>query len=770
MRYSLTIFLIFFGYLLPAQDCFFSIKGHVVDKDMSEHLANANITIVELGKSVVTNSKGDFEFVNICKGNYTIIATHVSCATYTKEIKVDRNIHLDIEMPHSINIGGQASVTAQKEKQNTGLKMELSGTALDATRGGSLAEALSKLNGVTMLQTGATVSKPVIHGLFGSRLLLINNGVRQEGQQWGNEHAPEVDPFLADKLTVIKGVDELKYGSDAIGGVILVEPKIMRTTIGKSLSVNTGYFTNNNLYYASAIYEEQLKRHSNWTYRVQGSFKKGANASTPSYRMNNTGLQESNFSFGLRYKQKSHTSDIFVSHFNTTLGIFSGSHIGNITDLQNAIKADKPDNVYIGQRTYVINRPRQEVNHQLFKAKTTWVKPSGKWSVLLSAQRNNRQEFDIVRSSTTTKPQLDLTILTFSQDINLEHSLLKKSNGFIGVSAVQQINNYSGRYFIPNYVSQTYGLYAIQKWSNIHWEYQAGIRADYKIVNTTRLKFNGQELNYDFSFPTIAASFNTAYKHNQYFKTNLNIALSSRAPYVNELLSDGIHHGTATYEQGNIFLQTEKSLFVNWNLNYKSKKENLLIDLSIHNNLIHDFIYQQPRPDAPVLTIAGAFPKIEWLQTNAMLTGADFSLQYNITKPLQFTTKLSVLYARNITTKDWLIWMPANRWHNQISYAFNDSKLFANNTINVEWLQVAEQKRIPNGNIPKYDFKAPPVGYQLVNMSFSTDISVKQRKMNVLVGIQNLFNTKYRDYLNTFRYFTDELGRNISIKLKFSIF
>ncbi|HLT23904.1 MAG TPA: Plug domain-containing protein, partial [Ignavibacteria bacterium] len=112
-------------------------------------------------------------------------------------------------------------------------KDELSGPELDKTKGKPLAEALKEITGVSTIQTGSSISKPVIHGLHSNRILILNNGVRQEGQQWGFEHAPEIDPFIAKKLTVIKGANSVRYGSDAIGGVILVEPNDLQYNMNK---------------------------------------------------------------------------------------------------------------------------------------------------------------------------------------------------------------------------------------------------------------------------------------------------------------------------------------------------------------------------------------------------------------------------------------------------------------------------------------------------------------------------------------------------------
>ncbi len=752
---------------LKAQNCNIELHGHVVDMDVKENIFKATVLLVELNKTVETDRWGDFSFSGLCKGEYTIKVTHINCSPYEQKIVLDKNKHIDINMPHSVNTLGEAVVIGQKERQNTGFKKELTGAALDATRGSSLAEALGKINGVTLLQTGTTVSKPVIHGLFGSRLLTINNGVRQEGQQWGNEHAPEVDPFLAEKLIVLKGVDELKYGSDAIGGVIIVEPKLLRNDIGRNMEINTGYFTNNKQYYGSAIYEEQLKRLSSLTYRIQGTFKRGANSTTPNYRLNNTGLEEYNFSGTARFKKGNTNTEFFYSNFNAKLGVFIGSHIGNLTDLANAINSDKPSDVFTNENTYAIARPRQEVNHQVIKLKSTIKWATQKLNVLLSSQINNRKEYDVVRNAINSNPQIDLRINTFAQDVNWEHPKLKHITGTIGVNATQQQNTYSGRYFIPNYKAYTFGGYIIEKWMKHQWELQAGVRLDVKDIATTRLKFNGNLLNYNFKFTTFATSANAIYKVNTNLKTNLNMALSTRAPYVNELLSDGIHHGTATYEKGNIFLKPEQSVYTSWNLDYTTPK--LRIEVLGYVNFIKDFIYQQPKPNEPVLTIAGAFPLIEYTQTNAVLYGTDLSTTIALSNKLAYNAKLSILFARNRTSRDWLIWMPANRTTHELNYNVGNYKKLINNNVIAEWNYVGQQRNTPSEANGKQDYAAAPKDYSLFNIGFNSTIQLNHLPITIYAGVQNVLNTAYRDYMNTFRYFTDELGRNISFKIKIPI-
>jgi len=767
MKLFITILFTFFiAATAISQSCTISFSGHVEDADTKEKLTGAVVTLKETGMQIITDEKGDFIFTKLCSGEYTLLVSHTSCDSIIKKISFAKNFHLDIFMPHARKVMGDVVIETKIGVANTGFKKELSGKDLEETKGLSLAEALSKINGVTMLQTGSTISKPVIHGLHSSRILIINNGVRQEGQQWGNEHAPEIDPFIAGKLIVIKGVDELKYGSDAIAGVILVEPKPLRNIPGYAAEFNTAYFTNNRQYVVSGVWEHQFKNIPAFRYRIQGTFKKGANASTPNYRLNNTGSEEKNFSITLGWKKEKFNTELFYSYFAVKVGIFNGSHIGNLTDLQNAIAAEKPDDVFLGERTYKIRRPYQDVSHQLLKLKSTILKGEHKFNVLLGGQFNHRKEYDVVRSSSNTRPQLDLSIYTLSEDINWEHPKRNNFNGVAGISMMQQDNTYGGRYFIPNYFAYSFGGYVIEKWSKHKWELQAGIRYDNKTINTTRLRFNGSLVNYDFNFSTVASSFNSIYKATDLWKFNLNISLASRAPYVNELLSDGIHHGTATYEKGDITLKPEKSINISGGVNFQNKQKTFQLDLLLYVNSINDFIYQQPKPSTPVLTIAGAFPLIEYQQTNALLSGFDLSASVKAHSNVEWQSKISVLNARNTSLKDWLILMPANRLSNEITYSFKNGKGISDSYLAVEVLNVMQQKNIPDESNGKQDYKAPPGAYNLINFNAASAISFGKTKITIGIGIRNVLNTVYRDYLNSMRYFIDEMGRNISVRVK----
>ena len=753
-----------------AQKCSLKISGHVHSTSAHVNLEKATIVLAETGETLVTNSNGDFTFNHLCAGHYTLHISHTSYAPVTRMIELKAHAHLDIDLLPIKNILDEVTIITSQRSKPTGTIQQLSGAALEQTRGLSLAEALNHLNGVTMLQSGSNVSKPVIHGLHSNRILTINNGVRQEGQQWGNEHAPEVDPFIATNLTVVKGVDELRYGSDAIGGVILVEPKPLRAVPGHSAEVNSMYFTNNREYLLSGTWEQQSKKTPALTYRLQGTYKRGGNVLTPDYRLNNTGIRENNFSGSLGYRSEHFSSELFYSYFNNKTGIFTGSHIGNLTDLKKAIEADRPVETFTGDKTYNIERPYQHVTHHLLKSKTTWQTGAQKFNLLVSAQLNRRKEYDIVRSGANKKPQMHLDIFTLTEDLSWEHAKWKNFNGTVGINATQQDNSYAGRYFIPNYTSYRYGGYAIEKWRKNKWEAAAGIRYDQLKIHTNRLLTSGTVFDkYDFKFSTLAASISAGHTLSSLWKLNTNISLASRAPHVNELLSNGIHHGTATYETGDITLRPERSFNIALNSLYHNSANSFILDVSLYRNDISNFIYQQPRPGQPVLTIAGAFPNLVYQQTHALLQGLDASASVIPFARFDWTMKYSMLRARNVDERDWLIGMPADRISNEFKFRFADNKQMKKTFFSIEVQHVFEQTRVPGNENAIVDYKEAPPAYTLVGANFYTSIKMANVPVTLYVGGNNLFNIRYRDYLNSMRYFTDEMGRNVSIRLQIKL-
>ena len=682
------------------------------------------------------------------------------------KINLEKDKHLDADMIPVNSTLSAVTVTANKDFKKTGFEKQLSGKQLEQTRGSNISEALAQINGVRLLQTGNNIAKPIVHGLHSSRILMINNGVRQEGQQWGSEHAPEIDPFMAGSLLLIKGVDELKYGSDAIGAVILVQPKKLPVKPGYNASLQSIYFSNNHQYSLAAQFEQQPKKLKGFAYRLQGSLKKAANTNTPLYSLNNTANNEKNFSLTAGYQKEHFNTEWYYSFFDTHVGIFTGSHIGNLSDLQNAIAADRPSTVFTGQNSYKIDRPSQSVRHQLFKIKTEKEINNHVFTLQLASQYNQRSEFDIVRNTQNKNPQISLSLLSLNESLQWQQPKQKYFNASAGIEFKQQDNSYSGRYLIPNYKLYAYGAYFIEKFEKNKWQLQTGLRYDKKNIKTTRLLSNGVAYNnYEFNFSTVAASFSADYKWNSNLKLNALLSLASRAPEVNELLTNAVHHGNGTFEQGNINLKPEKSVNLIANAVYQNTPGWFKAELNLYNNLINGFIYEQPKPDEPVLTISGAFPKVAYESTNARLTGVDFNTDISLSKPLSFSFKYAGLRAKNRSINDWLIGMPADKISTELSYQFKEIKNISKPYVSLGVAHVLKQTRTPNDDLVKQDYKDAPPAYTLVYANASAQFLLLKWPVTLNLSGKNLLNIRYRDYTNSFRYFTDEMGRNVSIGL-----
>jgi iron complex outermembrane receptor protein len=390
-----------------------------------------------------------------------------------------------------------------------------------------------------------------------------------------------------------------------------------------------------------------------------------------------------------------------------------------------------------------------------------------KYSLLIAAQINDRKEFDIVTNNSNNTPQLDVSLVTITEELTREWVTGKDFSHTAGISAVQQENQYGGRYFIPYYQSSNLGGYYLLKWNKEKWDLQSGIRFDQKKVSSNRLRADSIVFDaYDFRFSTVGASFNAGYALAKSLKMNAAFTLSTRAPHVNELLSNGIHHGTATFELGNINLKPEQSFNSSLNLNWKSSNQRWNLQATFYRNQINHFIYQQPKPSEPVLTIAGAFPKWVYQQNNAVLSGTDIAASGEPWKGITYTVKYALLRARNRDANDWLIRMPANRFQQELTWDLKDGKKWTKNFISAELVYTAKQNRVPDEKNGEQDYKAAPAAYSVLNASMGTTVYIFNHPVTASITARNLFNNVFRDYLNSMRYFTDEMGRNIQFRLK----
>ncbi len=795
MKYSIIITLLFSSVVF-SQDCNLTLYGHIIDFHNGEPITDATLLIENQNLNTISDSNGKFTFNNLCEGNINLIVSHISCESKTisfeLSISTKKNIYLEhhVEELDIVAIKGDnttnKALTAQKEK--------IDKNVIDNFSSESLGNVLKQVNGVSSINTGNKIVKPVINGLHSSRITIMNNDVRMEDQEWGIEHAPNIDINSAESITLIKGSSALAYSGDAIGGIVILKPQkfIKKDTLfGKTIA---GFQSNGLGYNINSLISKNYN--SGWFANGNIGYKQNGDLKAPDYNLTNTGAKSFSGNLLGGYKTFEYGFEANISYIDNTIGILSASHIGNIEDLVNAINNDEP--LIIEDFSYSINSPKQEVSHFLSKISAYKRFSSlGKLSIQYDYQNNHRFEFDKRVGDDRDKPAVDLNLKTHSIKSDLTIDKFDNSKIYLGVVGKYQENfanpETGVRRLIPDYEKTDFGIYGIFKTEfNEKLASDIGVRYDYNHIDALKFykKSRWEERGYNedfsdiiiedlgtqlltnpkFTYHNLSLSTGLLYDINENNSLTFNYGLSSRSPNPSELFSDGLHHSAARIELGDLRLDKETSnrFGIDYKLNFK--KLNLNIDAFL--NHINDFIYL--KPTGTETTIRGAFPVWEYFKTDALMMGVDASLYYQFSNFWNFKTGLSYVYGQNTIEEIPLIDIPSFRNNNTITYSYEKWNYLK---VSLAHEFVAKQNRYPNYNFETFipttgeyvevDISTPPPSYNLFHLSSDVTFSLNEKmNLNLMLGIENLFNTAYREYLNRLRYFADDTGRNITIQLK----
>lgn len=755
----LFLFLVLSAAVKAQEKCSFDVNGKVMDQESNEPIEGAYIWIKEIEKGAVTNQNGNFNINNVCEGHYTLTIESLGYTSSSSPLNIHQNVNITLRLESKEYLIDGVEIVGHKDAVNTLNNISNVGKELlEENRGKNLGETLKHLPGVSSYTTGANIAKPVIHGMHSNRIMILNNEVRQEGQQWGGEHAPEIDPFMAEDISVVKGAETVRFGPEAMGGVILVTPPKLPVSPETKGSINLVGGSNGRNGAAAFSLEGGTKKLQGLGYRIQASSRIGGNIKSPGYYQNNTGMRELNFSAALGYNTKKLGMELFYSRFNTEIGILSDAHTGNSSDLNELIENGRPFSN--PDFSYDIENPRQEVSHQLLKAKGHYhLNNDGVINVKYAFQQNNRQEFDKRRGNLNDHAALDLELFTNTLDLAYEHPNKKKWNGSIGLNLLQQANNNipgtGVTPLIPNYDLLNIGLYAIENYIDGPFELEGGARFDYRYVDAARFNKDGELDERDFAFQNFTAFLGAAYSFNEFWMFSSNLGSAWRPPNINEQFSQGLHHGAAAVEIGNPDFVSEQALkWVN-TLNYN--RDRLRAELTGYYHKINNYIYLNPTGEQYV-SLRGTFNIYEYLQTDASFWGLDLSTNYRIIPSLGWYIKGSMIRAKNLIDGTYLPFIPADRVDTGLIY--ENVKI---GKITLSNLSVFKQQREPD-----FDLAPAPSGYNLWDISMSrTLFSHNKSVMKGSLSVNNIFNTEYKNYMNRFRYFTHEMGRNIYLLLKY---
>lgn len=783
--------------LSAQQECDFNFFGKITD-ERGEPLPGATISVGESVKAV-TDELGNFRLGKLCSGRYTITVKFMGFEDYQSSIVMISNLEMAIALQPEMAQLEEVVVRAhQAHTEHVHNSATLNAKELAEVAGKSLGEALKEIPGINSIQAGPGIFKPVIHGVHSQRILILNYGIRQEGQQWGAEHAPEIDPFIASNIVVIKDAAAIKYGTDALGGVIVVNPPDLPEKPGLGGSLNVVGQSNGRSGTVSGFLEGGIKKHDGWGWRVQGTAKQSGDYRAPNYFLTNTGGKELNFSSAVGLHKENYGVEVFFSRFSSKIGILKGTSVSTVKDLVDAMERPIPQ--YTSAFGYGISEPHQAVTHQLLKVNAHAKRANGEWRMQYGYQHNTRQEFDLRRGTLQNIPALDLLLQTHTLETEWEKDNRRGQTLCLGVTGMAQENsNVPGTKripFIPNFVNYSSGIFAVAQKTVRQWKFDAGVRYDYRFYKVKGYDFKNSYYEDKLSFSNVSTTIGATVKLNRKSRVGLNASTAWRPPHVAELYSVGAHQSAAGIEYGllldpesnevrginEVNFRNEQAVKVIASYHFEANRLNFTV--SGFGNYIGHFIFL--KPSGITENIRGAYPYFRYDQTNVLFAGLDMSGMIDLTSTVKFLGSASIIRAFNQGNTGELPFIPPNRYDLGLKWQPSSPKFnfFLESKVKLisqqrngprvitaqQFLDANEQGvdllETDNRN---FDFAQSPNGYYLLNCAGGFSLKIADSRLDFRVSVENGLNTTYREYTNRFRYFADDRGRNFILSLQYQL-
>ncbi|MEL6533943.1 MAG: TonB-dependent receptor [Bacteroidota bacterium] len=777
---------------IPQDSCSNEIRGMIVDAETEKPIPFATVLIKGLQQGVAADAQGKFVLDKLCDKEYTLVFSSVGYKGITHHHDWH---HGELEILLAPAVSTLEGVVVEGEAVVGGLTsvpletVDRAAISSQITR--SLASAVGEIQGVTLTSMGTNVQLPVIHGLYGNRVLIINNGVKHGFQNWGLDHAPEIDLASANRINVLKGATGVQFGPEGLGGAVVVEGDPLTLSTDLNGNVAAGYQSNGQGYH---VLSQVGRGYEHFSYHVGAKFIQVGDRQTPNYSLTNTGMNELSANVGLRYHLPGWDFKLYYSFVDQGLGLLRSSvaHSGPL--FIRSISAEEP--LIINDFSYEINEPRQNTTHHLANVSADWFSPLGKLTLLLSQQINQREEFDVRRNADL--PIIDLDLFTTHVNLTWDHTSWGPLEGTVGVQYFYQDNNNnpgtSTTPFIPNYNTNRASAYLIESVQRGNTSLELGVRMDYEFNSVRGREINQSIFRNTYSFTNVTGALGLVHDFSPLVQLRVNLGSAWRTPNMAELYSFG-QHGFKTqfglwryYTNDEGALRTDRVLTeedgvvepergYKWINELAIQNEKHRLTLTGYVNYIDNFIFD--RPIAVIGTIRGPMPVFIYDQTDALFVGADLTYTYQFTSSLQGTLGGSYLWSENVSKNEPLINQPPINtnaelaWQTPSFLGLDQSKITAQaaytfrqfqapRTVSPEELIEGEVIITPESEI--FDFKDAPSGYFLAHARWEW----KRGNFGGQFEVRNVFNTAYRDYLNQMRYFADEPGRNFLISIQYN--
>ncbi|MEZ4401808.1 MAG: TonB-dependent receptor [Kofleriaceae bacterium] len=759
---------------------------HAIDAATQEGLGFASV-FVDGDHVGETDDQGHLTAPGLCPGERVISVDRDDYQEGQRQVTLtaDRSVEVGLaKLAREVVIIEDTAPPAVDMRATT----VLSGEALDRTRGKGLAEAVADVPGVTKLTSGSGLAKPIIRGQFGRRLLLLVDGIRHRSQEWGLDHAPEIDPFVADTVTVVRGAAGVQYGPDAIGGAILVEPAPLLTAPGYAGQVHLIGISNGRGGAVAGRLQGASARWPGLAAQVEGSYRRLASPWTPSYPLDNTGTDEWNLGATAGYRRGAATYKLAYLHYQARLGVCSCLRIESSEDFYAQLARPEPLGVELYRADFAIDRPYQGVGHDLALGRAAVdVHGLGTLTATYAFQYDLRREYEVVRDA-TTGPQFQFRLATHDLDVAFAHRLLHLTDhlhlrGSVGVAAVDQVHHYGGLPLVPDHDAVGAAVFASERLQGSAFEIEAGLRYDYltrtasleridflRLVRSGQLAMDacgggqGDPVACASTFHTVSASLGALGQLTPAWSIKLDLSTASRPPNPDEQYLNGTAPTFPVLGLGKPDLGAETTYAATATTSYQG--ERLTAQASVYANRIDDYIYFAPaigpdgRPIFDVL-IRGTFPRFTTRPIDAAFWGADGGFAATPLPWLEVGAQVSAVRAHDRATGGALVFVPPDRARGSVTVRRAALGPLTDAYASVDLTAVARQDRFD----PIADLAPPPPAYALVGAELGATVTVDERPLKLALAGQNLTNARYRDYTSLVRYFADQPGWQLMLRV-----
>jgi len=793
MRFTYLLFIqiiLFLTTSLSAQQRF-ELSGTVSDARTGQPVSAVNIYFPDLKRGGATDDSGEYKILNIPGGKHLVEISHLGYSSIVETIDISGNVIKDFTLSPSfienenITVTGVSSATSTRR---TPVPVNIiKKEALFSTISTNLIDNLSRVPGVSQISTGPAISKPTIRGLGYNRVVVINDGIRQEGQQWGDEHGIEIDEQNVSKVEILKGPASLMYGSDALAGVIniiSVNPAREGETSG---DISTSYNSNNR---QRNLHASVNGNSNGFIWGINGSYKAAADYKNKydGYVFNSK-FREKNAGGYLGLNRGWGYSHLIISHFDQQPGLVeglredaTGKFLKPVNENGAEIMVPAASSDFTSTHPFI---PRQRIQHFKIASDNSFIAGENRITVVAGYQQNQRQEFGNVLYP--SEKGLWFNLGTFNY--NLQYHLAEKNKWktTFGLNGMAQRNKNKGdETLIPEYTLFDIGAFIFSQKKYEELTISGGIRFDNRSLHSRQLmegsviKFSGFTRN----FSNGSGSIGLSYQATKELTLKFNLAKGFRAPSIPELASNGAHEGTNRYEYGSQQLKSENSFQADAGV--EAVTEHVSFTGNLFYNSVRNFIYYRKLSaagggDSLLVDGTDQYFAFRFDQDNAVLFGAEINLDIH-PHPLDWLhVENTFSWVRGMlgTEQDGsrnLPFIPAARLINELKVDFLKSgKRVKNGFARAELDNTFAQRKPFTG----YNTETATPGYSLLNAGVGGEITRKGETLfRVYIGVNNLLDKAYQNHLSRLKY-TEinnatgrqgvfNMGRNFSIKFDVS--